>query len=145
MNPFVVRKALPADAKRVAALCKQLGYDASVEEVKARIETFPNLQRGMVIVALKDDNVVGWIQTSVKTAIESGDIAEITGLVVDESCRGLGIGKILVGEAERWARESHFPNLRVRTNVVREETHRFYIKENFKELKRQTVFQKEII
>jgi len=96
----------------------------------------------VVFVACISKKVVGWIHVCINFRIESDSYAEIGGLVVDENYRGKGIGKLLVEEAERWAQEKKFTKLRVRSNVIRKNTHRFYLHFGYKEEKEQKVFGK---
>ncbi|MBK8266810.1 MAG: GNAT family N-acetyltransferase [Planctomycetes bacterium] len=109
-----------------------------------RLENLINAPNDDVFVACQGGAVVGWIQVGVHVCLESTPFAEIYGLVVDEAERGRGIGKTLVIRAEAWARERGMARLRVRTNVVREATHRFYESLGFSVSKRQMVFDKSV-
>jgi N-acetylglutamate synthase-like GNAT family acetyltransferase len=137
-----IRLATPTDAGRIIELCIQLGYKVVRENVRERIQRIMNKGDTVAFVAEEDGFVNGWIQATIKTTIESGEFAEIMGLVVDESARGKGIGKSLVRKAEEWARKSGQKSIRVRTNVVRVQTHDFYRNLGFEETKKQVVFEK---
>jgi GNAT superfamily N-acetyltransferase len=50
----------------------------------------------------------------------------ITGLVVAQDARRSGLGRALVERAKGWAIEHGYSCLRVRSNVVRDEAHKFY-------------------
>jgi GNAT superfamily N-acetyltransferase len=63
--------------------------------------------------------------------------------VVDSRRRREGLGKALVARAEQWARERSLPKLRVRSNVTREESHRFYPAIGFVKSKTQHVYEKK--
>ena len=139
------RQAVPGDADRISELCFQLGYEVLNENVLERIQKIIVEDDTALFVAVKDNLIVGWIQISVRSAIETGEIAEITGLVVDEKVRGQGIGKDLVIKSEDWARVKGFNSIRVRTNIIRTDTHFFYQGIGFEEKKKQTVFQKKIV
>jgi GNAT superfamily N-acetyltransferase len=76
--------------------------------------------------------------------IEEVPFAELAGLVVGDSARSRGIGALLLRAAEDWARNRGFARLRVRSNVVRERAHRFYLREGYIERKRQVVFDKTL-
>ena len=65
-------------------------------------------------------------------------------MVVDETCRGRGLGALLVAAAEAWAREQRLSALRVRSNVLRERTHSFYKAQGFSIDKSQVVFRKSL-
>ena len=58
--------------------------------------------------------------------LESGPDVEVGGLVVDEHHGGAGIGRLLMNEAETWARQQGCRRVRLRSNVVRTAAHEFY-------------------
>lgn len=140
----MIRPAIEEDAGFISRLCAQLGYATSEKVVEARLRKFADDKFGVVYVADANGVVLGWIQVSLRSTVESGECAEIVGLVVDENSRGQGIGKTLVTQGEDWARKMHQHSLRVRTNVVRVESHRFYESLDFEETKKQTVYRKEL-
>lgn len=144
LNKMTIRLATPADSDRIADLCNQLGYNVSNEMVKRRLQKLSEKIDTAAFVAESDSSVVGWIQVSIREAIESGESAEITGLVVDEAVRAEGIGRRLVEEAEDWAATLGFQTVRVRTNVVRTEARNFYHHLGFEEAKQQIVFSKHL-
>ncbi|MEZ4686960.1 MAG: GNAT family N-acetyltransferase [Bacteroidia bacterium] len=64
---------------------------------------------------------------------------------VDEGHRGQGIGRGLIEALAKWAKEKGNYRMRVRCNVKRKETHDFYKRLKFRELKEQKVFEVELI
>jgi GNAT superfamily N-acetyltransferase len=64
---------------------------------------------------------------------------------VHRTARGLGIGKRLCYEVEQWARGKSVRSLRVRSQIVREDAHRFYIREGYRNVKTSVVFEKNLI
>jgi len=139
-----VREAAPRDADSIAALSGQLGYPASGEEIRARLETVRRRGDGRVWVSELDGAVVGWGHAQGVHVLESPAHAEVVGLVVDRDLRGRGIGAALMAEAERWAAAEGYTMVRVRSNVVRVDAHRFYERLGFVEAKRQAVFAKRL-
>jgi Zn-dependent peptidase ImmA (M78 family) len=59
----------------------------------------------MVLVAVLEEKVAGWLHAHASEALESGFRAEIVGLVVSEGYRRRGVGRVLVQHAEQWARD----------------------------------------
>ncbi|HEY2040536.1 MAG TPA: GNAT family N-acetyltransferase, partial [Edaphobacter sp.] len=101
---IVVREILPKDAEAVAELSGQLGYAATASEVKDRIEGMLPLQSNhLVLVACNGDETIGWIEAETVHHLQSPAHTLITGLVVSEGARSLGIGKRLCLEVERWS------------------------------------------
>ena len=56
----------------------------------------------------------------------SGRLGRITAIVVTETMRGKGIGKLLVEKAEALAQEAKCNVIELTTNVKRVEAHKFY-------------------
>jgi GNAT superfamily N-acetyltransferase len=143
-SKVLIRRAMAANSNRISELCNQLGYKTNYKEIKERILKIITVENSILFIAEQNSIVIGFIQVSIRSTIESGEMAEITGLVVDESFRGKGIGKILVFKAEEWAKLKKQNILRVRMNVIRTETHVFYKNIGFEEKKKQTEFHKKL-
>jgi ribosomal protein S18 acetylase RimI-like enzyme len=80
----------------------------------------------LFVAATPESQVVGWIHVHAVRLMEADPRAEIWGLVVDAGHQRQGIGEALMRQAERWAVESGYREVRLRSNVVRAEAHRFY-------------------
>ena len=137
---MIIRTAETPDVPAIAALAGELGYPTSADEMSRRLAALDD--RDAVFVAEQDGGCAGWIQISVVETLESSRFAEIRGLVVTEGQRGGGVGAALVAAAEEWARGKSCPRVRVRSNVVRERTHRFYERLGYRVVKSQKVFDK---
>jgi GNAT superfamily N-acetyltransferase len=138
-----LRRAGIEDADRVAALCTQLGYPATPAQISRRIEGLsPCLDSQAVFVASLNSTVVGWIEVSICRNLQSDPFVLISGLVVDQSARGLGIGKRLCEHAEAWARAKGIRLLRLTSRSTRAGAHRFYLRDGFTETKTSKVFEK---
>ncbi len=144
MNDNVtIRPARPADVAELAALATQLGYPSTAAEVAARL---PHLlddpdQLGAV-AADAADRVVASVHIVVRRQLESDAWAEVTALVVDEGARGGGVGRALLRHAEAWAAARGFALVQLRSNVIRERAHRFYLREGYEKMKAQVLFRK---
>jgi GNAT superfamily N-acetyltransferase len=68
----------------------------------------------------------------------------IGGLVVREDARGLGVGRRLCLEVEEWARSRSVPLVRVRSQIKREDAHRFYLRDGYRKVKTSFVFEKMV-
>ncbi len=68
--------------------------------------------------------------------------AEIGGLIVAQSDRGSGIGRRLMQYAQQWADEQGCRSVLVRSNIVRQEAHKFYEKIGYSNIKTSLVFHK---
>jgi len=89
--------------------------------------------------------VLGWIHLTVETPSLLGEPrADVSGLIVDESHRGSGIGKALLHAGEAWAKSKGLTLIRIRTNTKRTDAHRFYGREGYAIQKSWHLFTKEV-
>jgi GNAT superfamily N-acetyltransferase len=132
------------DAGAITGLTRQLGYESTEDQTAQRIKNILNNPQHFACAAIVENEIVGWIHAFISIHLESDPFVEIGGLVVDESFRGKGIGKNLIGEVTQWARRNDFDKLRVRSNTKRNETHQFYLNLGFAITKEQKVFDKKI-
>jgi ribosomal protein S18 acetylase RimI-like enzyme len=138
-----IRSCRLADSAAVAELATELGYPTGAAQAEARLAVLLASQADAVLVAEEDDGtVVGWLHARETRALESDPGAEIAGLVVAAPRRGRGHGRALVEGALRWAAARGLPTLRVRTNVARQETQRWYRAAGFAAVKTQVVFSR---
>lgn len=141
----VVRAAKLADADRLAVLCAQLGYPASSEEVRRRLAPLQQSdEHGILVADTADGQVIGWVHVFVRQLLVVDRHAELGGLVVDAGHRGYGVGHLLVAEAESWAQAKGCEAVYVRSNIVREDAHRFYDGIGYERLKTSRVFLKKV-
>lgn len=143
-----IRTARAEDAARLAQLSHQLGYPSDEEQLRLRLARIlgATLHSAWVVEHTHEDEslVVGWMHAFIDLRLESDARAEIGGLVVDEAWRGRGVGGMLVEKATNWARQRGVDAVRVRSNVKREDAHRFYVERGYEETKRQAVFDKDV-
>jgi ribosomal protein S18 acetylase RimI-like enzyme len=145
MNDVKIRRARQSDAARIAELSKQLGYPASTKETAERLRQALRMRDGACFVAeTKEDGVVGWIHVSVTPMLEVERRAEVNGLVVDEKARSRGTGAQLLDAAEAWARRTQCKGMSVRSNVIRERAHGFYVRHGYEHYKTQKAFRKKL-
>ena len=139
-----IREATESDTAVLARLAGELGYATTEPEMLRRLTELQRSENDTVMVAVQSGNVVAWIHLSRIPSMEGDPFAEIRGFVVTESQRGTGVGTELVSAAEAWARERGCRKIRVRSNVVRAETRRFYENRGFAVTKTQNVFDKRL-
>jgi GNAT superfamily N-acetyltransferase len=122
-------------------LFAQLGYPNDAATIERRLISYAN-DDASVWLAERDGRILGFIAASIERRFLEGEFAEIAALVVDESERGNGTGAALVRTAEAWAQERGVRRIRVRSNVIRKDAHRFYERERYAPVKDQRVFEK---
>jgi GNAT superfamily N-acetyltransferase len=138
-----VRRARLADAKRVAELSGQLGYPATEKQMKGRLRDVIKDKDTACFVALsRDRELIGWIHVSCTPLLEVERRTEVNGLVVDETTRSRGAGALLLAAGEKWARGKRCRSMSVRSNVLRERAHGFYLRDGYEHYKTQKAFRK---
>ncbi|WP_256718899.1 GNAT family N-acetyltransferase [Paenibacillus sp. FSL R10-2796] len=144
VNDILIRTASISDIQEIARLSSQLGYPLNIEQLGERLQEIGTHKDHTVYVAESNHQLVGWIHATVRILLESPSFIEIGGLVVDQTCRGEGIGRQLVETCERWAIQTGFSKIRVRTNQTREDAVQFYNHIGFSQKKSQHVLDKEL-
>lgn len=140
-----VRRARGADAARIAELSGQLGYPATTRQMAERLKrAMRNRDNACLVACARPAEVVGWIHVSITPLLEVERRAEVNGLVVDEQARSRGAGAALLAAAENWARRQGCRGMSVRSNVLRERAHAFYLRQGYEHYKTQKAFRKKL-
>lgn len=139
-----IRRVRPEDASAVAALFSQLGYPSGVEEMRVRIGAILELPSHWCGVADWGTGVVGCGHVFSVPILEAGWVAQVGGLVVDETWQRRGVGRELMGAAEAWAAAQGCVSVYVRTNIVRSAAHAFYEGIGYGRAKTQYAYRKRL-
>ena len=96
-----IRDARPADAPALAALLAELGFPGAAGAVAERLDAMLGAGE-VVLVAVRDGKSLGLLTAHVTPVLHRPTpVGRLTALIVTESARGQGIGRALVGAAER--------------------------------------------
>jgi GNAT superfamily N-acetyltransferase len=140
-----IRRAKSSDAARIAVLCGQLGYPAKPAEITQRLRRIkPPSQHAVLVAESPEHGAIGWLHVSVSPLIEVELRAEVNGLVVADDKRSRGTGALLLRAAEQWARSRGCKSMSVRSNIIRERAHQFYLRHGYEHYKTQKAFRKSI-
>jgi GNAT superfamily N-acetyltransferase len=139
---LLIRRLTADDAEAAAELSGQFGYPCPVADLRERIEEMLRAADRVAFAAVVDGQIVGWIDAAMERHLQSPASAVIGGLVVREDTRGLGVGRRLCLEIEEWARSKSVPLVRVRSQIKREDAHRFYLRDGYRKVKTSLVFEK---
>jgi GNAT superfamily N-acetyltransferase len=143
--PRHIRAATMDDCADIARLSGELGYPSSIEQIGANLgKLLGSVDCFVAVAAEAGARVSGWMVVERRLALESGEQAEITGLVVANSARRTGVGRALVSAAEQWAAERGLTNVRVRSNIARGESHPFYERLGYMRSKTQHCYAKHL-
>ena len=139
---LMLRPAQLGDAAALAILATQLGYPSTTEQAVTRLQHLLSSPLHLVLVAEWSGEVAGWVHVERRVNLESGEGAELMGLVVHERHRRLKLGSQLVRAAERWASGEGLGSLTVRSNIVRDASHALYRSLGYAAVKTQHVYRK---
>ena len=140
-----IRRARADDVENIANLSDQLGYPTPPKTMTKRLKAVLAAADSACFVAeAPGQGVIGWIHVSVTPLLEVERRAEVNGLVVDELARSGGAGWLLLQAAEKWAKRQRCVGMSVRSNVLRERAHEFYLRHGFEHYKTQKAFRKPL-
>lgn len=143
-DTFSIRRADPEDAPELARLAAELGYQASGAAMRLRLHLLAGRDHAVLVAADAATLLLGWIHVARRVTLESGESAEILGLVVAAAARRRGVGKRLVVAAEAWSRDRGLERIVVRSNAARTESHEFYPALDYTLAKTQRVYMKQL-
>lgn len=96
-NGVRTRPAQAADRDRCFELIETLTGSAPTDDWVGVFDSHLRGERGAIVVAENDDRILGCATVSYNVAIRyGGEYCELEELIVDESARGLSLGRILV-------------------------------------------------
>lgn len=140
-----IRRARLADACWLAALSGQLGYPTTSKIMAARLaKALKDRNAACFVAETEEQGIIGWAHVSVTTLLEVDRRAEVNGLIVDERVRSRGAGWLLLQAAEQWAKKMGCKGMSVRSNVLRDRAHAFYLAHGYEHYKTQKAFRKNI-
>jgi ribosomal protein S18 acetylase RimI-like enzyme len=134
IDHVLIRCARPQDADQLLPLMQQLiGYPQSLKSLEDRLVTYLTSPQYHVFVAEVDNVLVGLVAVYVTHRfIVHGKRCTIEALVVDELCRGHGVGRKLMHTVELFAKNSGCSLIDLVTGIQRTEAHLFYQKMGYR-------------
>jgi ribosomal protein S18 acetylase RimI-like enzyme len=122
-----IRAARLSDAPRLAALMRELGYETTSNEMRARLKSIVRDSRYSTLVAKIGKEVCGMIGTLTHKSHEHNDLSgKIVALVVSMKQRRSGIGRALIAAAEKDFARRNVTRVTLTTRFERDEAHQFY-------------------
>ena len=121
-----IREMTAEDILASRELLAQLGYQMAVEEVRRRYAVVIRSDSHALIVAEHEGAIVALCHVYARPALDKPPEAVVQALVVDQTSRGSGVGKLMMDAAERWAVERGFDSVALSSHVARSDAHAFY-------------------
>lgn len=122
-----LRDARIGDASDVAILLDTLGYPCSRDEAAERISRVLADPRQRLLLAGIGGHACGLAGMDLRYSLVRGtEQARVTALVVSPHCERQGVGRRLLREVERIARQAGAARIEVNSAASREGAHAFY-------------------
>lgn len=128
----------------VRVLSIQLGYEVEAKEFKNRFHLLERNQDHAQFVAVDDGRAIGWIHLSLIYALIEDLRTEIKAFVIDEKYRGRRVGRLMIDYTKEWSKSRGAKKIFLRTNIIREDAHRFYEREKFKKMKTSHIYERAL-
>lgn len=124
---FTIRAAEMNDAAALAQLMRELGYETTPSEMQMRMGRISGDECYRTFVAVLDGKVCGMIGTLTCPSYEHNDPGgRILALATLSTTRRRGIGRALIGTAEKDFAQRGIRRVALNTRLAREDAHKFY-------------------
>ena len=141
---FVIRALTRSDARRVAELTQQLGYDADVHQILVRLDKLAGEAAHHVIGVEAPRGLVAFAHFFERPSIEKGFDMVVQSLVVDVTLRGSGVGRLLMEQIEHVARSNNCGTVVLSSQASRNNAHGFYQRLGYEAGATSNVFLKRL-
>ena len=131
MSDTSIRPLGVSDAARICELSRQLGYSARERVMTRRIAQLAKTDGHWLLGAQVQDAIAGFIHFYQRPSIETGTGLVVQSLIVDETIRGRGLGRILLSEAEGVGHALGIGFVVLSSRLEREDAHAFYIRRGY--------------
>ena len=141
---IIIREMNKFDSIKCKELAIQLGYPDHLADFDKRFSLINKLPHHHLVVAeaLSDKMVVALMHLEIRYLLVSSFKVQISALVVDEKLRSQGVGKKLLSYAENWTKNCGFKDIFLYSNIIRDDSHSFYIKYGYQNSKDSKMFSK---
>lgn len=137
---IVIRAVSMADKDRIGALLAAMDYPDTAGLLEATLLQQMRHPDALTLVAAQDQYVCGFISLHFMAQLAvKGDVCFINYFSVDPACRSMGIGALLLQQAEQAARLRGCYSIELSSNMRRSRAHQFYLKQGYMETSRYFV------
>lgn len=141
---MIIRECQESDIQSLYKLNKnEMGYDYPQDKMIQQIKKILNKDTDKIFVAIINNKVVGYIHIHDYDLIYNDHLKNILGIAVSREYRHQGIGKALLCQAEKWAKETNAKGIRLVSGETRTGAHEFYKHCGYQFVKNQCNFIKK--
>ena len=148
MSTYLIRRTTPADRSEWLRLRRLLWPGADPEGLARELDGILQEARTQVFVAERPGGgLCGLLEAGTRPYADGCDtspVGYIEGWYVDEDLRGTGIGRLLVAEAEDWAREQGLHEMASDTAIANESGLKAHLALGYKEKEHLIHFAKAL-
>ncbi|MBQ7782585.1 MAG: GNAT family N-acetyltransferase [Oscillospiraceae bacterium] len=124
---YIIRELMMEDCESIHQLnVNEMGYEITPDETKANLVKLIKSSSDKIYVAVCGTEVAGYIHVNDYDLIYAPHMKNIMGIAVAEKWQRKGIGKALLSEAEKWAKQTDAKGIRLVSGAARTEAHKFY-------------------
>ena len=124
---IIIRKAVPDDAEQISVLIKDsMGYDNPPQLVRNNIERLKDNPDHLILVAEKDNEIIGLSHGMSYDSVYYMPLKNLMSMAVKSAYQRQNIGKALLSEIEKWAKDSGCAGVRIVSGMERKGAHKFY-------------------
>jgi GNAT superfamily N-acetyltransferase len=130
----IIRNCEISDFEEVFQLLLQLWPGNEVNQLQAKnvFQSGINSNNQVYLCSVYNSQIIGFCSLTIKNNLwVQGYLGHIDELIVEEQCRGKGIGSQLLKRAIEIASENHCKRIELDSGFHRIEAHEFYIKLGF--------------
>lgn len=120
----------------------EMGYEYSIENTKDKLERLLKSDKDKIFVATVQNTVVGYVHANDYDVIYAPHMKNIMCIAVSSEYKKYGIGKAMLEEIEKWAKETGAFGVRLVSGSTRVGAHEFYRRCGYVGDKQQINFKK---
>jgi ribosomal protein S18 acetylase RimI-like enzyme len=146
MDEFQIVLYSPDYLDGLASLIHQWGIPqiCTPKSLAAQIQKISGRPDSRIYIALYKNRVVGYAQTTDKVLLCFDPFVEVEQLLVDEDCRSMGIGSVLMRRIEADALAGGMSMVKLSSQVHRTRAHLFYERMGYEFFKISKFYEKKI-
>lgn len=128
----MIRKVILSDVfaiTKLNAYC--LGYEYGISEAEIKLERLISDKNHLILVYVENNELKGYCHASLYDTLYFDTLYNVLGLAAMPNDQGQGIGRLLLEELEKIAKEKGIAGIRINSGISRHSAHNFYIHQGY--------------
>ena len=144
MTEPLVRPLVAADLQALLPLIDTLGYDAAPDAIAERLAAVLERPDHIALAAEAKGALLGFLHAFERRCLEKPASLVVQAIAVSPNAQGLGLGKLLMAEAEKRARDRDLAGVSLSSRIDRSGAHTFYERLGYARTATSHFFAKEM-